>query len=92
MKTVTMYDVEELARLIRKYAKTGDTDILAAEKEVAESMSKRAFNSDLMRFSFKELFDSICGIYPLAGKNASNDLLVQVLELIGIHVVDERGK
>ena len=89
MKTVERKDVEELARLVRKYARTGDTDLFAAETDVAESLSRRCFGDTSRRFTFKSLVECICGIYPLV-KGASNDLICEVLELIGIHVIDER--
>lgn len=92
MKTVLRTDVEELARLIRKYAKTGDTDLFPAESAMSNKLSIDAFGHDRMAGSFKDLIDSICGIFPIASRNASNDLICEVLELIGIHVIDEREK
>ena len=82
-------DVEDLARLIRKFAKSGDRDFLKLKHIRSKEMSKQAFDGDTSRmWGFEYLFDALCGIDNLC--DASDDLIVQILELIGFHVEDDK--
>lgn len=86
-KTVNREDVETLARVIRKYANTGDADFLGAKHFASEKLASQSYGLKHMHWAFEYLFSALCGIDNLC--NASDDLICQVLELIGIHVVDE---
>lgn len=84
-------DVEDLARLIRKFAKSGDKDFLELKHIRSKELSKQAFDGDTVRmWGFEYLFSALCGISNLC--DASDDLIIQVLELIGIHVEDDEEK
>lgn len=85
MKTVKKSDVEALARITRKYAKTGDTDILDIRHNIARKMSICSFGNDSKWLAFCDLFGALCGVAPL--KNCTNDEIIAALNLIGFEVV-----
>lgn len=91
-KTVKKSDVCESARLARKYAKTGDVDILPAYREMCRSLARQAFGvGQEGRYScFYGLINAICGVMPIKAA-ASNADVIAVLNVLGIEVIGEEG-
>ena len=88
MKKIDYGTVHEMIRLCRKYAKTGDTDILAAQQTMAEEMSMKIFKDDMHWFSIKDLFCALCEISPLLKNNIEQDSkVIEILKICGIEVV-----
>lgn len=83
--------VERLARVYRKYAKTGDVDLLEAIYKYAQSISEQLYGRDSKWLSISELFSSLCGVDPI--KHCTNNEIIGVLNYLGIEVLDdERSK
>ena len=86
MKTVWKSTIDELLRVVRKYAKTGDTDILARKSEICRELSVEAFGSEGKWLKFADLTGAVVGVNPLV-PGASNQVVYDVLKVIGIEVV-----
>lgn len=84
MKKVSYKLVEKLARITRKFDKTGDIDLLDARVNVAKAIAQAVFGRDKYWISFCDLFDSICGVLSL--KKCTNNEIIQVLRILDIEV------
>lgn len=87
MKNVNAKTINELCRLCRKYAKTGDADICSAKIEQARKMSKEIFSVDDWWLSILDFVDSLCGVQPI--KKCCNEEIYRFLEMLGIQVVKD---
>lgn len=87
MKTreVKKESIMKLARLKRKYATFGDTDILDAIVAQCRQVSQEAYGKEIYWCTISDFMGALCGIRPL--KNCSNDEIFEVLKLVGIEVV-----
>ena len=87
MKTrkVKKESIVELARLKRKYATFGDTDILDAIVTQCKRVSQEAYGKEIYWCAISDFMGALCGIRPL--KNCSNDEIFEILKLVGIEVV-----
>ena len=88
MKTVKKSTIDELLRVVRKYAKTGDTDILTKKLEICSKLSVEAFGSEGKWLQFADLAGAVVGVNPLV-PGASNQVVYDVLKVIRIEVVEE---
>lgn len=82
--------VEEMARINRKYAITGDVDILDKRSTIADRMSIQAFGTDREWMSFCDLFSALCGVAPL--KQCTNAEIIFILNYLGFEVVESEEK
>nr|DAQ17666.1 MAG TPA: hypothetical protein [Caudoviricetes sp.] len=87
MKTrkVKKESIVELARLKRKFAKYGDTDILSAMTAQCRQVSQEAYGKEANWCTISDFMGALCGIRPL--KNCTNDEIFEILKLVGIEVV-----
>lgn len=87
MKTrkVKKESIVELARLKRKFAKYGDTDILSAMTAQCKQVSQEAYGEEANWCTINYFMGALCGIRPL--KNCTNDEIFEILKLVGIEVV-----
>lgn len=84
-KTVNKETLDKLIRLERKYAQTGDVDILDARTVVARMVSVEAFGEDDWWLAFSDFVRSIVGVRPLI-KNATNRTVYDALQIVGIEI------
>jgi len=74
--------MDELARLVRKYWSSGDTDLFDAKYRKASELSEQAFGSDAKWLQFCDIVDgAIC-----LNRNVSNDIIYKIFGLLGINV------
>lgn len=88
MRSVKKETMDELARLVRKYWATGDTDILAAKHEKASELSKQAFGSDAKWLQFCHILDGVICL----NRNVSNDIIYKIFGLLCIEVSAPDGR
>ena len=82
MRIVNKTTMDELARLVRKYWSSGDTDLFDAKYRKASELSEQAFGSDAKWLQFCDIVDgAIC-----LNQNVSNDIIYQIFGLLGIEV------
>lgn len=82
MRSAKKETVDELARVIRKYWATGDTDILDLKHRKASELSEQAFGSDAKWLQFCDILNgAIC-----LNRNVSNDTIYKIFGLLCIEV------
>ena len=82
MRSVKKETMDELARIVRKYWATGDTDLFDAKYRKASELSEQAFGSDEKWLQFCDIVDgAIC-----LNRNVSNDIIYKIFGLLGINV------
>ena len=65
MKAIKKSTLFELARIVRKYARTGDVNILDAKIAVAKELAIQAYGKDNAWSSFAGFVDATIGVYAL---------------------------
>ena len=74
MKAIKKSTLLELARIVRKYARTGDVDILPAKIETAKKLATQAYGKDNAWSAFSSLVDAAVGVYALYPKCTNEEL------------------
>ena len=82
MRSVKKETMDELARVIRKYWATGDTDILDATHRKARKLSEQAFGSDAKWLQFCDILNGAINL----NQNTSNDTIYKIFGLLGINI------
>lgn len=85
MKTISKDSVDNLFRITRKYYKTGDVDSLPARLEMAEKLSKEAFDSPDSWLGFAEMASAIVG-NDLKCQTIESDSIYKIFEILGFTV------
>lgn len=88
MKAIKRSTLLELARIVRKYARTGDVDILDAKIEVAKELATQAYGKDNAWSAFAGFVDAAVGIYALYPK-CTNEELCDLFRALKFEVLDE---
>lgn len=88
MKAIKKSTLLELARIVRKYARTGDRDILSAKFETAKKLATQAYGKDNAWSAFSNLVDAALGVYALYPK-CTNDELCEMFRALKFEVLDE---
>ena len=88
MKAIKKSTLLELARLTRKYARTGDIDILSARIEIAKELAKQAYGRDYAWLAFVDFAESTCGIYALY-HNCTDEDFCKLFRAMEFEVLDE---
>ena len=88
MKAIRKNSLLELARLTRKYARTGDVDILSAKVETAKKLATQAYGKDDAWSAFSNLVDAAVGVYALYPK-CTNEELCEMFRALKFEVLDE---
>ena len=65
MKAIKKSTLLELARIVRKYARTGERDILSAKFETAKKLATQAYGKDNAWSAFAEFVSATVGAYAL---------------------------
>ena len=82
MRSVNKTTMDELARIVRKYWATGDTDLFDAIYRKASELSEQAFGSDEKWLQFCDILDGAINL----NQNTSNDTIYKIFGLLGIEV------
>ena len=88
MKAIKRSTLLELARIIRKYARTGDRDILSVKIEIAKKLATQAYGKDNAWSAFSNLVDAAVGVYALYPK-CTNEELCELFRALKFEVLDE---
>ena len=88
MKAIKKSTLLELARIVRKYARTGDVDILSAKFETAKKLATQAYGKDNAWSAFSNLVDAALGVYALYPK-CTNEELCEMFRALKFEVLDE---
>ena len=82
MRSVKKETMDEMARIVRKYWATGDSDLFGAKYRKASELSEQAFGSDEKWLQFCDILDgAIC-----LNRNVSNDIIYKIFGLLCIEV------
>ena len=88
MKAIKKSTLLELARIVRKYARTSDVDILSAKFETAKKLATQAYGKDNAWSAFSNLVDAAVGVYALYPK-CTNEELCELFRALKFEVLDE---
>lgn len=88
MKAIKRSTLLELAKVIRKYARTGDVDILDAKIETAKKLAIQAYGKDNAWPAFSNLVEAAVGVYALYPK-CTNEELCELFRALKFEVLDE---
>ena len=88
MKAIKKSTLLELARIVRKYARTGDRDILSSKLETAKKLATQAYGKDNAWSAFSSLVDAAVGVYALYPK-CTNEELCELFRALKFEVLDE---
>ena len=88
MKAIKKSTLLELARIVRKYARTGDRDILSAKIETAKKLAIQAYGKDNAWSAFSSLVEAAVGVYALCPK-CTNEELCELFRALKFEVLDE---
>ena len=88
MKAIKKSTLFELARLTRKYARTGDVDILSARIETAKELAKQAYGRENAWLPFADFINATVGVYALYPK-CTNEELCELFRALKFEVLDE---
>ena len=88
MKSIKKSTLLDLARITRKYARTGDVDILPARIETAKKLATQAYGKDNAWSAFSNLVDAAVGVYALYPK-CTNEELCELFRALKFEVLDE---
>ena len=88
MKAIKKSTLLELAKVIRKYARTGDVDILDAKIETAKKLAIQAYGKDNAWPAFSNLVEAAVGVYALY-PTCTNEELCDLFRALKFEVLDE---
>ena len=88
MKAIKKSTLLDLARITRKYARTGDVDILPARIETAKKLATQAYGKDNAWSAFSNLVDATVGVYALYPKCTDEDFC-KLFRAMEFEVLDE---
>ena len=88
MKAIKRSTLLELAKVIRKYARTGDVDILDAKIETAKKLAIQAYGKDNAWSAFSNLVEAAVGVYALYPE-CTNEELCELFRALKFEVLDE---
>ena len=85
MKPIPKDTLNELARLTRKYRRTGDTDILDKRIKKAQEISRAVYGDEWLWLCFADFVGAIVGTSGMAPA-ASNETIYKAFEAVGLSV------
>ena len=88
MKAIKKSTLLELARIIRKYARTGDRDILSAKIETAKKLATQAYGKDNAWLPCTEFVNAVIGVYALYPK-CTGEEICELFRALKFKVLDE---
>lgn len=84
-KTIKRSTLRELTRLTRKYARTGDVDILPARIETARKLATQAYGKNDAWSAFADFVYALVGVYALYPK-CTNKELEELFKWLGFEI------
>lgn len=88
MKSIKKSTLLDLARLTRKYTRTGDVDILSTRIEIAKKLATQAYGKDNAWLPFADFVNATVGVYALYPK-CTNEELCDLFKALKFEVLDE---
>ena len=88
MKSIKKSTLFELARIVRKYARTGDVDILDAKIETAKKLAIQAYGKDNAWLPFTDFMNAVIGVYALYPK-CTGEEICELFRVLKFEVLDE---
>ena len=88
MKAIKKSTLLDLARITRKYTRTGDVDILPARIETAKKLSTQAYGMDNAWSSFAGFVDAVVGVYSFYPECTDEDFC-KLFRAMEFEVLDE---
>lgn len=88
MKAIKKSTLLELVRLTRKYARTGDVDILSARIETAKELATQAYGRENAWLPFADFINATVGVYALYPK-CTNEEICELFRALKFEVLDE---
>ena len=88
MKAIKKSTLLELARITRKYARTGDVDILPARIETAKKLATQAYGNDNAWSSFAGFVDAVIGVYSFYPE-CTDEEICELFRALKFEVLDE---
>ena len=88
MKSIKRSTLLELARLTRKYTRTGDIDILSTRIEIAKELATQAYGKDNAWLPFTEFVNAVIGVYALY-PDCTDEEICDLFKASKFEVLDE---
>ena len=88
MKAIKKSTLLELARIVRKYARTGDVDILSTRIEIAKKLATQAYGKDNAWLPFADFMNATVGVYALYPE-CTDEELCEMFKALKFEVLDE---
>ena len=88
MKAIKKSTLLELARLTRKYARTGDIDILSTRIETAKKLTAQAYGKDKAWLPFAYFMNATVGVYALYPE-CTDEEICDLFKALKFEVLDE---
>lgn len=88
MRVIDRRPLDEVIRLTRKYAETGDADLLGAKNDAAEQASISAFSTAYRWLAIADMVSAILGPNGL-NPSAPSSVIYRAFEAAGIAIEGE---
>ena len=88
MKSIKKSTLLDLARLTRKYTRTGDVDILSTRIEIAKKLATQAYGKDNAWLPFADFMNATVGVYALYPECTDKEIC-DLLKALKGEVLDE---
>ena len=88
MKAIKKSTLLELARLTRKYARTGDVDILSTRIEIAKKLATQPYGKDNVWLPFADFMNATVGVYALYPE-CTDEEICDLFKALKFEVLDE---
>ena len=88
MKAIKKSTLLDLARLTRKYTRTGDVDILSTRIEIAKKLATQAYGKDNAWLPFADFMNATVGVYALYPE-CTDEEICDLFKALKFEVLDE---
>ena len=88
MKSIKKSTLLDLARLTRKYIRTGDVDILSTRIEIAKKLATQAYGKDNAWLPFADFMNATVGVYALYPE-CTDEEICDLFKALKFEVLDE---
>ena len=88
MKSIKKSTLLDLARLTRKYTRTGDVDILSTRIEIAKKLATQAYGKDNAWLPFADFMNATVGVYALYPE-CTDEEICDLFKALKFEVLDE---
>ena len=88
MKSIKKSTLLDLARLTRKYARTGDVDILSTRIEIAKKLATQAYGKGNAWLPFADFMNATVGVYALYPE-CTDEEICDLFKALKFEVLDE---